>query len=192
MQPIIAVDVDGVLADLHVEWLKRYNAEFNDTLTFENISRWEMQMLVKPECGKKIFNYLRDSDLYDNVPPVQDSQVGVKALRDMGYRVVYVTSCVRGMADQKWDWLEKHGFLEAAFSQRDLIIAHDKSLIRADILVDDYHENFKGWEGIGYLFDAPYNRDAKLPVMVDRRIGWAEVVKTAANDTYLYHGGKRP
>lgn len=161
MGKTIAVDVDGVCADLHGEWLKRYNAEFSDNLTVERIHQWDMVPAVKPECGKKIYKYLNDLDLYDNVPVIEGAKDGVDALRDDGWRVVFVTSCTKGMADQKWEWLERNGFLEPTVRQQaDLVIAHDKSLIRADALLDDYDGNLGSWLRRGILLDAPYNRAA--------------------------------
>jgi 5'-nucleotidase len=160
-QITLAVDVDGVCADLHAEWLRRYNAEFGDTLTYDRIRAWDMVLAVKPECGKQIYKYLRDPDLYENVPVITGAHETITDLRDHGARIIFVTSCVRGMADQKWEWLEKHDFLPAgAHSQNDLVIAHDKSLIRADALLDDYDGNLTGWMRRGILLDAPYNRHA--------------------------------
>lgn len=160
-QITLAVDVDGVCADLHVEWLRRYNAEFGDALTLDGIREWDMAKAVKPECGKAIYKYLRDPDLYERVPVIAGSHEMITQLRDEGVRIVFATSCVRGMADQKWEWLERHGFLpEGAHSQADLVIAHDKSLIRADALLDDYDGNLGSWMRRGILLDAPYNRHA--------------------------------
>ena len=56
---ILAFDIDGVLADLHTAWLDEYNKDFDDNLTISYITQWEMDKFVKPECGKKIFNYLK-------------------------------------------------------------------------------------------------------------------------------------
>lgn len=160
----IAVDVDGVCADLHAEWLKRYNAEFNDDLTVGRIAQWDMVPAVKPECGKQIYKYLNQLDLYANVPVIEGAKDGIDRLHDEGWRVVYVTSCTKGMADQKWEWLERHHFLAPTKGQSpDLILAHDKSLIRADALLDDYDGNLTGWMRRGILFDAPYNRSAIGP-----------------------------
>lgn len=158
-QIVLAVDVDGVCADLHAEWLRRYNAEFADTLTLDRIREWDMAKAVKPECGKAIYKYLRDPDLYERVPVIAGSHEMITQLRDEGVRIVFATSCVRGMADQKWEWLEHHDFLpNGAHAQSDLVFAHDKSLIRADALLDDYDGNLTSWMRRGILLDAPYNR----------------------------------
>lgn len=174
MSRTIAVDVDGVCADLHAEWLKRYNAEFSDNLTVSRIAQWDMVPAVKPECGKQIYKYLNQPDLYDHVPVIEGAKDGVNDLRDLGWRVVFVTSCTKGMADQKWEWLERHGFLALTKGQSpDLIIAHDKSLIRADALLDDYDGNLAGWMRRGILMDAAYNRSVIGPWT--RIYRWSEV-----------------
>lgn len=174
---VIAVDVDGVCADLHTEWLRRYNAEYNDDLTVDRIHQWEMVTAVKPECGKDIYRYLGQPDLYEHVPVIEGAKEGIADLREAGYRVVFVTSCTKGMTDQKWGWLERHGFLEAGSrGNADLIIAHDKSLIRASVLVDDYDGNFKGWETFGILFSAPYNASFDTPFNIVRAKNWLQVV----------------
>lgn len=179
MTRIIAVDVDGVCADLHAEWLKRYNAEYSDDLTVSRIAQWDMVPAVKPECGKKIYKYLNDPDLYANVPVIEGAHDGITALRDDGWRVVFVTSCTKGMADQKWDWLERHCFLAPTKGQSaDLIIAHDKSLIRADALLDDYDGNLGSWMRRGILLDAPYNRAAIGAWTRIRK--WSEVPRALA------------
>ena len=58
----VAVDVDDVCADLLTEWLYRYNLEYEDNLTVADVDRWDLSEQVKPECGKKIYNYLRDPE----------------------------------------------------------------------------------------------------------------------------------
>lgn len=178
MRPVIAVDVDGVCADLHVEWLKRYNAEYGDTLTVADIHQWEMVTAVKPECGKSIYKYLSQPDLYANVPVIEGAKEGVAALREKGYRVIFVTSCTKGMTDQKWEWLERHGFLvSGSRGNADLVIAHDKSLIQANLLIDDYDGNFNGWNSYGILFSAPYNAAFDPPCNIVRADNWKTIVQ---------------
>jgi 5'-nucleotidase len=133
---------------------------------------------VKPECGKDIYRYLSQPDLYDCVPVIQGAREGVAALREKGYRVVFLTSCTKGMTDQKWEWLERHGFLQSeSRGNADLIIAHDKSLIRATLLIDDYDGNFKGWNGSGILFSAPYNAHFDPPYNIVRADSWSTIVE---------------
>jgi 5'-nucleotidase len=168
---VIGVDVDGVVADLHPEWLRRYNVDYDDNLTSADITAWNTHEFVKPECGKKIYSYLSRADLYDRVEPVFGAQYGVSRLRHAGFQPVFVTSNVKGMTDPKWKWLEKFDFLK---SQSELVVMHDKSLLNAGILIDDGAHNIKAFRGAQpLLFDAPWNRNESLP----RVCGWSEVLE---------------
>lgn len=172
MDLVILVDVDGVVADLCSEWLAMYNKDYDDSVTPHDITRWATHEFVKPECGDKIYNYLWLDELYDNVKPIAGSQEGVAQLRAMGHRVVFLTS---GIQPAKIRWLHRHGFLTAEMWQqeKDVIIAHDKSLIRGDVLIDDGPHNFEGFNGIRILFNQPWNQGARIP----RVRGWRGVVK---------------
>ena len=79
---IIAMDVDSVVADLGTAWLNRYNRDYNDNMTNENILSWDTHKYVKPECGKKIYEYIEDPSLYDEVLPICGSLWAMDALSD--------------------------------------------------------------------------------------------------------------
>lgn len=157
---LVAVDVDGVVADLHTEWLRLYNDDYGDKLRPEDITKWNIHELVKPECGEKIFDYLRRSDLYSKVPAVPGAREGVAEIRANGHRVVFVSSAVLGSLDQKFKWLIDNGFLKnkGGKPESDLVFSHDKTLIKADMLIDDGLHNVREWE-YALLVDAPYNRE---------------------------------
>ncbi len=143
---IIACDVDGVVADLFASWLAKYNKDYNDTLTPDKITEWDVSLFVKPECGEKIYDYLRHGDLYDEVPVIEGALEGVEELRMLGHRVVFVTTCVKEMTDPKWNWLEKRGFLpHGRYNQDDLVIAADKLLVDAQLLIDDRAKTVVRW-----------------------------------------------
>lgn len=175
MSSVILCDVDGVVADLHAVWLERYNAEYEDCLTVDDITGWSMQPFVKPACGEKIYDYLHASDLYDTVPPMQGAAEGVEALRSLGHRIVFLTSCVGpGMAHAKAHWLFVHHFLPRPHHKgmKDLVIMQDKSLARGDLMIDDYQENIRAFGGHAILFHAPYNAQEHGFI---RAKGWGDV-----------------
>ena len=108
---VIGVDVDEVVADLLGTWISKYNTAWNDQLLVEQITDWDTTLFVKPECGSKIYDILCEPDLYEDVKPIAGALVEIEALRSKGHKVVYATSCVRCMIDQKMDWLVRHGFI---------------------------------------------------------------------------------
>jgi 5'(3')-deoxyribonucleotidase len=172
---IFGVDVDGPCADLLPEWLRRYNRDYDDAMTPAHITQWEMERIVKPECGKKIYNYLTDPDLYECVQPVEGARFAIEQLRSAGLRVIFVSSCVRGHTDEKMDWLVRHGFLPDERWPRDFIAATDKHPLKHAFvsLVDDRPENLEPWGSRGILWNAAYNRGY---VPYQRAYNWSEVI----------------
>ena len=103
----ILVDVDGVCADLHSSWLRRYNEDYNDHLIAADITRWQIHEFAKPECGTKIYEYLSDPALYEDTMEIWGALDGINKLRSLGHEVVFVTS---GFIPGKVEWLCKRGF----------------------------------------------------------------------------------
>ena len=187
MKPLtIAVDVDGPTADLHSEWLRLYNQDYDDDMTVEDITQWEMPPLVKPECGVKILDYLDIPTLYDNIKPTKGAFEGIEYLRALGHRIVFNSSCVIDRSDEKLHWLIKHGFVKSTnkYFFNDWMVVTDKSLINADILIDDRPKNIKDFKGLGILFDEPYNQG----VLCDARLkSWKnipDVITSLFNSEY--------
>lgn len=174
---IIACDVDGVIADINTEWLRRYNFDYDDNVQYDEITAWKMDKFVKPECGKKIFEYLHAPDFYDNVVPYPGALEGLWALREFGHEIVFVTYCVGPkMAAAKIQWMLDHNVIPSPshVGMNDVILAKRKDMIRADMLIDDYDKNLEGFEGRKLLFDQPWNRhDYELA----RVKGWGDVVR---------------
>lgn len=151
----IAFDVDGVVADLQTAWLARYNKDWDDDLTSEEIVKWDSHQFTKPECGMKYYDYLEDPTLYDEVIPTTPKALEcVNDLKRLGYRIIYVTTTVLGANGAKYKWLKRHGFID---KMEDYIEATDKNLVLADALVDDSSKNCNNWYGM-----------CRLPILVKR------------------------
>jgi 5'(3')-deoxyribonucleotidase len=150
---IVAFDVDGVVADLHTPWLKRYNKEYKDNLQAKDITHWEMQKFVKSQCTN-ICKYL-DPTIYSEVLPIPGALKAVNIARKEGHRVIFVTSVLTIQAGMKFTWLNEHGF---DVQRHDYVEAKDKSLIKADLLIDDYEGNLETFDGSRALFSQPWNQ----------------------------------
>ena len=172
---IVACDIDGVVANLMEAWLARYNRDYNDKLTKGMILSWGIDMYVKPECGLKIFQYIEDPAIYDEVWPEPAALRGVMSLREAGHRVVFVTSSTAGASGAKLRWLRRWRFLDESYkSLVDYVEAADKSLVRADVMIDDYFKNLEGFQGKGYLFRQPWNAGVGWPYHI---MSWNGVIE---------------
>jgi 5'(3')-deoxyribonucleotidase len=165
---IIAIDVDDTVLDLMNKWLSLYNSEYNDNIDKNKITQWNFSQFLKPECGNKIYDYLEFPNLYNYIAPIEGALEGINKLKNMGHRVIFVTA---GMHKGKYLRLKELGFLD---KEEDYVEARDKSLILADVLIDDRPFNlwqFKGKYGI--VFEEPWSDDEDLEY---RAKDWKEVV----------------
>jgi 5'-nucleotidase len=165
------VDVDDVCAKLAPVWLGRYNVDYDDHLTEENITDWNIHEFTKPECNLKIYSYLKDPTLYDEVLPTLGALEGVNKLREMGYRVLFATSCPVEVAGRKFHWLKQYDFIK---KERDYIEIRDKSLLKGEYMIDDNYDNVQGFSGYGYLMKAPWNIKYKWH---HRAENWEDFIK---------------
>jgi 5'(3')-deoxyribonucleotidase len=173
----LACDVDDCIFELVPAWLKAYNRDFEDKLELEYITDWNIQRFVDKRCGKKIYNYIKSPDIYNEIKPVKDSLWGVNALKEIGYRVIYVT--VNNYGNAKYDLLLKYGYMK---SGKDFVMAEDKSLIKAEALLDDNYDNIIQFPNRGYLLNKPWNENFKY----DNRVrGWKDFVKKITKDIPL-------
>jgi 5'(3')-deoxyribonucleotidase len=167
---IISIDVDEVCAELVDVWIEKYNKDYSDNLTKFNLSHWGIHNIIKPECGNKIYDYIEDGSIYDEVKPVEGSLWGIESLKSMGYRIIYATTSPLLSAGKKFTWLKDNGFIK---KEEDYIELKDKSLLRSDYLIDDNEQNIRSFLGIGYIFTRPWNINYKG---LHRVNNWAEIV----------------
>lgn len=152
--PIVAIDVDGVVADLITTWLNRYNKDYSDNVLPSHIINWNFSNLVK--CGTNIFKYIQDPTTYDSVNPIIGSKEAIELLRNY-FRVIFVTSSTVGTLGRKFHWLVQHGYLEEK-ELKNYVECSDKNLIKADLLIDDYFGNISSFPNHTILFDQPWNK----------------------------------
>jgi 5'(3')-deoxyribonucleotidase len=180
-QQIVLVDVDQVVADLYPSWFGRYNKEYSDDLHTDRVTSWNMEQFVKPECGKDIFRYLSQRDLYDDVLPVHGALEGINHIRSLGFRVVFLTASNLHMGGRKLQWLIEHGFLTVEKDQHhhhDYVECVDKSLFApvGSFMIDDYPVNLRPYQGQRVLFTQPHN--ANLDTVSEGMVrvnNWAQV-----------------
>ena len=177
MMKVIAVDVDDCIFDLVPFWIKIYNKDYGDSLEVSSITDWDIKKFVKKDCGKKIYDYVKSSDIYNGIKPVKDSLWGVNTLKELGYRIIYAT--VNNIENAKYDLLLKYGYMD---SGKDFVMAEDKSLIKAEALLDDYYNNISKFPGKGYLMTRSWNKG----INYDNRVkGWKDFVKKLTRDIPL-------
>jgi 5'-nucleotidase len=184
-KPIIALDVDGVLLDLHTPWLARYNRDYNDSLSVEQVTDWSIHKFVKPECGKRIYDYL-DDEIYNLVHPIPGALEFALSCREIG-DVIFVTCPTETSMGARYHCLKRRGFFNGIDDpQAQYIECKRKGLIKADFLVDDCYDNCKNFGRNSIMLIRPWNAKlAHANYDISSAVTYADVIKTIENEIVI-------
>lgn len=190
----ILVDLDETVVNLGDEWLARYNRDWNDNLTVDSITSWDWHLFAKPECGRDLYKYLDDPDLFTDLPPLEGAVEAVDELQRMGHRIVICTApAFPSNATAKQLWCQKY---LPFINRKDVCLIGNKYHVKADAIVDDSPVQVKKYAseypdakiyGIAY----PYNEEAKDAYTL-RAESWKDPAKAWKTilDHIRYEGGQ--
>lgn len=159
----ILIDIDSIVANLSDDWFGAYNKEYDDNLHMSKADLWHTHQIVKPECGKQIYDYITP-ELVRNLKPLDGAVETVNNLKEDGHRIVFVTAVFRPEenSNARVQWIMEHFPWATIY---DFFIGGPKDLVKGDVFIDDAPHNLeayrKAWPNalllrIGY----PYNEGA--------------------------------
>ncbi len=166
----VCVDMDEVMADTLSEHLRRYNQAFDDAITVDDLSGkglWEVAPLDRQQ---QLRAFLDAEDFFEDLPLMPDAQ---QVLRDISSRFeIFVATSAMSVPNSlgpKYRWLQRHfPFIPPTH----YVFCGDKSILRADYLIDDLPRNLMRFAGQGLLYTAPHNLTATGFMRVDN---WIQV-----------------
>jgi len=166
----ICVDMDEVMADTLAEHLRRYNKAFDEAVGPEHLagkSLWEITPLDRQQ---QLRAFLDAEDFFEDLPLMPGAQDVLKQL-SARYEVFIATQAmsVPNSLGPKYRWLQRHfPFIPPTH----YVFCGNKSILRADYLIDDLPRNLERFEGQGILYTAPHNITTTGFVRVDN---WRQV-----------------
>lgn len=172
----IGIDLDSTLNNLDKVWLDRYNNDYNDNI--KEWSQWDMEKIVKPECGKKIYNYLHEKNFFLNLDIQPNAKEVVEQLSE-DYELYVVTAYVPDTCIDKVNWIKKQ---KLNIDEKNIIFINNKGLLQLDYLIDDGPHNFENFKGTGLVYDMPYNKNIKNSSNRFRVKSWEDVDKFFNNE----------
>jgi 5'(3')-deoxyribonucleotidase len=157
-RPIVALDVDGVLAEQVPHVLTRAEREMGVKMEKEQITEWDTPVGGIP-FDKLIASYLLDPKFVISMPVAEGAALAVKTLRTK-CEVIVASSRPRETEADTIKWLtDNFGIPSESFTNT---TGTRKYVVNADILIDDYIPNLRsfidgGKHRIGVLFSQPWN-----------------------------------
>jgi len=154
----ICVDMDEVMADTLAEFLRRYNQHFDEDVAPEDLhgkGLWEVAPLDRQQ---QLRAFLDAEDFFEDLDLMPGAQEVLKELAPR-FEIFIATQAmvVPNSLGPKYRWLQRHfPFIPPTH----YVFCGDKSILRADYLIDDQVYNLKRFEGHGLLYTAPHNLTA--------------------------------
>lgn len=163
----IAIDMDGVMADVTHQFLKYHEAETGIKLSLNEING-----LPDRVAFPNVRNWVYTEGFFRTLPVMVDGQRVVAELNQK-YEVFIVSAATEfpQSLPEKQAWLNEH-FPFITWQQ--MCFCGSKTIIQADIMIDDHFKNLDYFEGETLLFTAPHN--AHAAVGRHRRVNnWLEI-----------------
>ncbi|MGX7394982.1 5' nucleotidase, NT5C type [Carnobacterium mobile] len=165
----IAIDMDEVIADFYYKDLQMYNDLYESNLQLSDLNDQYVSEIY-PETDK-IMKFIRNTKgFFKDLPVIEDAQEVIKEL--MLTHEVFITSAAMDFPnsfDDKFYWLQdKFPFIE----KKNIVFCGNKSIIKADYLIDDHIHHFDGFAGTGLLFTAHHNKQIDFPYRMNN---WQDV-----------------
>lgn len=168
----ICVDMDEVMADTLGEHLRRYNETVEEKILAEDLHGKGLWDVVSNDRLEDLRAIIHAEDFFEDLEVMPDA---VAVLRDLARRFeVFIATQAMSVPNSfgpKYRWLQRHfDFLPPTH----YVFCGDKSILRADYLIDDMPRNLLRFEGTGLLYSAPHNLAAEG---FTRVANWREVAE---------------
>ena len=190
-RPVVLLDTDGVKADFLKHALQVVNRITGKHFTPDSFPSWDIFDTIGKEHEAACYEEFNKEGFCAGFDVYPGAIEGVQLVQEIA-DVYVVTSPTHSSPFWMWErtqWLKKH----FGISHKNVIHCSAKRLVRGDVLVDDKPDHIADWievnpEGMGLLWDQPYNRT--LPPGVNVRLSkrthawgrvrsWQDVVQVA-------------
>ena len=146
----IAIDMDGVLANTTAQFLE-YHARDTGILLSEQEILGKAESVAFPN----VYTWVNTEGFFRTLPVMLDSQSVVKNL--MAKYEVFIVSAATEFPNSLIDkqaWLKDHF---PFISWKNVVFCGSKTIIKADIMIDDHFKNLDNFEGETLLFTTHHN-----------------------------------
>jgi len=168
----ICVDMDEVMADTLAEHLRRYNQEFDEDVTLDDLAGKGLWEITPVDRQQQLRAFLDAEDFFEVLDVIPGAQEVLKELSTR-FEIFIATQAmaVPNSLGPKYRWLQRHfPFIPPTH----YVFCGHKSILRADYLIDDQPRNLQRFEGQGLLYTAPHNLDVTGFVRVNN---WRDVAE---------------
>jgi 5'(3')-deoxyribonucleotidase len=146
----IAIDMDGVIADVSEQFFRYDARDFGKRKTLEEVTgRKELDAFPRSR------EYVYSKGFFRTAPVIEDSREVISRLNE-NYEVFIVSAATEfpQSLSEKQEWLNEH-FSFITWQQ--IVFCGLKTIVNADIMIDDHFKNLDQFQGTTFLFSQPHN-----------------------------------
>jgi 5'(3')-deoxyribonucleotidase len=181
-RPVVAIDVDGVLANQVPHVLRRAEKELGVKMKKEDVTAWDTPVGGIP-FDELIVKYLLDPNFVMTMPVMEGAVSAMEVVRKWA-KIVVASSRPRETEDNSIQWLAQNFGLSR--NQFKNTTSTGKSFLDADLLIDDNIGNVRsfvenGNHNLAILFSQPWNKQRdQLKELIEKKTiivkeGWPEI-----------------
>ena len=177
---IIVCDIDNILNNLTEKVLDFYNSKNQKNIQLSDITTYNFYDCLSKEDADNIVGLFKEKSLWDSLKPLSGSSNGLKQLIKRGHNVYLATATEPVNFEWKIVWLKQY----FPFIPEDNVIRiMDKSLLKADVIIDDCLENLISNFADRVVLDYPWNHnDIKdYAYGIRRAYNWTDIINIITN-----------
>jgi 5'(3')-deoxyribonucleotidase len=153
---ILIFDIDGILNNLVEKTLELYNSKNKKNIKFSDIISYNFYDCLSKEDADGVVKLFKEKSLWDSLKPLEGSQNGLKQLIKKGHKLYLATATDPINFEWKIAWLKQY----FPFIPEDNVIRiMDKSLLKADIIIDDCLDNLINSFAERITLNYPWNQN---------------------------------
>ncbi len=147
----IAIDMDGVLADVYSKFLEMHSEEYGHELTMADV-----EGVPEREAIPGILKYVNSEGFFRNAPLMPGCQKYINLINEK-YKLYIVSAAMEFPLSltEKQLWLNEHF---PCITWQQMVFCGSKEIIKADIMIDDHFKNLDYFTGETLLFTQPHNK----------------------------------
>ena len=146
----IAVDMDGVIADISEQFFLYDEKDFGIRRALKDITG-KPESMAFPKCREYVFT----KGFFRTAPVMKESQDILSQLNKQ-YEIFIVSAATEfpHSLSEKYEWLNEH-FPFITWQQ--MVFCGAKTIIEADMMIDDHFKNLDHFKRTTFLFSQPHN-----------------------------------
>lgn len=178
---LAAIDVDATVVDspyywyLWLEEMTKAGYSYDEVSKHYNFSKVYGGVWEQKQINGNPLDFWRMKHVYQEMVPIEGSVEALSALKDIGYKIVFVSALKGDHHYSKYRFLEKHFPMMDGF-----LGTKEKWAVNADLVVDDRNKflnMFPSTSVLKFKFETTFDQDEELKVSALSIGGWSELEK---------------